>query len=991
MIGRTSTLDTLHRLVGAAQRGFAQTILISGEAGIGKSRLVREATTFASARGFLVLQGHCFQHERAWPYTPLLDLLRAYFATLPADAVAADPAARDVVRLLPELQPSSLSLAPAAALDPEQEKRRLFTALAALFLQLATRQPLLLIIEDLHWSDEASLDFLLYLARRTPGTSLLLLLTYRDDEARPGLSWLAELDRARLAHEITLSRLARDDVHAMLRSIFALRRPVRMEFLDAIYALTEGNPFFVEEIVSTLVAAGDIFYIDGEWDRKPMGNLHIPRSVQSAVQQRVDQLGTDARRLLDVAAVGGRSFDATLLQGLTQLDEQVLLAALKEMVGARLVVEEGPDRFTFRHALTRQAIYGRLLARERKGLHRLWAEALATTPAPDPVLGDLAYHFYAAEMWPEALDYSRRAAQCAMARYAPHAAVEHLDQALDAAEHLGVPWAELLRARARAFEMQGDFAPARTDLERALAQTRIARDRRAECETLLDLGKLWASRDYGEAGTLFQEALDLARALDDLSMLGHSLNCLGNWYLNTEQPDQARRFHSEALAIFHGLNDRRGIAATFDLLGMTNYLGGDLVAGTASYERAAALFRELDDRVALINCLATLPIRGGTYQTNTMVAAASLVSSHVEGEEALALARAIGWRKGEAYALIFLGFCLGSRGDYARALNVLHSAVAIAEEIEHRQWNTAARCALGALYLDLLAFSHARSELEAAFALARETASTHWIHCTAGFLAAVYLQLGEAHRADELLSRVLASDAPARTLGQRLVWCARVGVALAQGDAPRALAIVESLEVATANRPECGPPPVLRLLLLRSEVLAALNRPGEAEAILHAARDLAARQGALPMLWRLDVSLGHVMRIQERHSEIETACAAARDLVESLAAGIPEQELREAFVRRAIALLPPTRTHSSRRVTRRPIAPLTARECDIAAEVAHGKSNAAIASTLVVSERTVESHIGNILSKLGFSSRQAIAAWATEAGLGCERDERPGR
>ena len=830
---------------------------------------------------------------------------------------------------------------------------------------------------------------MLYLARRALDTSLLLILTYRDDEDRPGLSWLAELDRARVAHEITLSRLSRDDVQAMLRAIFTLRRPVLREFLDAIYALTEGNPFFVEEILSTLVAAGDIVYIDGEWDRKPMDNLHIPRSVQAAVQRRVDQLGAAARRLLEVAAVGGRSFDATLLQGLTRLDEQALLAALKELVGARLVVEECADRFTFRHALTRQAIYGTLLARERKALHRWWAEALARRSAPDTALGDLAYHCCVAELWPEALEYSRRAAQHAMERYALRAAVEHLDQALHAAEQLSVPPADLLRARARAFEMLGDFERTRADLERALAQTRSAGDRRAACETLLDLGKLWSSRDYGQAGNLFQQALDLARALEDRSMLGHSLNCLGNWYLNTEQPDEARRCHREALAIFQGLNDRRGIAATLDLLGMTNYLGGNLVAGTANYERAAALLRELDDRVALINCLATLPMRGGTYQTNTMVTAASLLASHVEGEEALVLARAIGWRSGEAYALIFLGFCLGSRGDYTQALDALHSAVAIAEEIEHRQWKTAARCALGALYLDLLAVSHARAELEAALAHARETDSTHWIHCTAGFLAAVYLQQREAQRADELLSSVLAPDAPAQTLGQRLVWCARADVALAQGDARTALAIVERLEVATANRPESGPAPILRLLLLRSEALAALKRPEEAEPLLQTACALAARQGARPILWRLHVALGHVMRLQERYSETETACAAARGGVESLAASIPEQDLREAFVHRAIALLPPTRAHSPRRVTRRPIAPLTARECDIAAEVAQGKSNAAIASTLVLSERTVESHIGNILSKLGFSSRKAIAAWATEVGLGCERHEGP--
>jgi DNA-binding CsgD family transcriptional regulator len=246
--------------------------------------------------------------------------------------------------------------------------------------------------------------------------------------------------------------------------------------------------------------------------------------------------------------------------------------------------------------------------------------------------------------------------------------------------------------------------------------------------------------------------------------------------------------------------------------------------------------------------------------------------------------------------------------------------------------------------------------------------------------------LQEPKRAEELLSSILAPDLPAQTLGQRLVWCAHAEVTLARGDAQQALAIVERLEAGAANRPPSGPAPILRLLLLRGQSLTLLDRPEEAEPVLRAALDLATKQGARPMLWRVQVALGHVFRHQERHNEAESTCAAARVVIEELAIGIQEEALRDAFVRQAIALLPPTRTRAARRITRHPVGPLTARECEVAAEIARGKSNAAIASTLVVSERTVESHIGNILSKLGFTSRKAIAAWATETGLVRERD-----
>jgi DNA-binding CsgD family transcriptional regulator/tetratricopeptide (TPR) repeat protein len=981
MLGRTSALAALQLLFDRGQQGHGQTILISGEAGIGKTRLVREAV-HASAQSFLVLQGHCFQHGRAWPYAPLIELLRGYIESVPAPELAVDAPILEVVRLLPELQPRSPALEPAPALDPEQEKRRLFSALVTLLLELAAQQPLLLIVEDLHWCDEGSLDFLLFLARRAMDTSLLMLLTYRDDEGHPGLPWLAELDRARLAYEIRLSRLSRADVHAMLRAIFALQRPVRREFLDSIYTLTEGNPFFVEEVLSTLVTAGAIDSQGTAWDRKPLRDFRIPRSVQGVVQQRVERLGGDTRRLLAIAAVAGRSFDARLLQEITGLDEIILLSGLKELVDARLVIEGAPDRFSFRHALTRQSIYGSLLARERKALHRLCAESLARAPETDAILTDLAYHFNAAELWTDALEYSQRAARRALVHYAPRAAVEHLDHALHAAESLSVPPTPLLRMRAQALDMLGDFALACIDLERVLADARAEGNRRTEWEALLDLGQLWASRDYGQAGIYWQDALDLARMLQSLPMRAHSLNRIGNWYLNREQPDTARRCHSEALAIFEGLEDRPGLAETLDLLGMANYLGSDLAAGTAQYERAATLYHALDDRVGLINCLATLPMRGGTYQTNTMVAAATLLVSHAEGEEALGMARAIGWRAGEAYALIFLGFCLGSRGDYARALDVLPRALTIAQEIEHRQWTTAACCALGALYLDLLALSHARSELERAVALARETGSVHWLSCTAGFLAVVYLQQQEPKLAEELLASVLSSDAPAQTLGQRLVWCARGELALARDNPQEALEVVDRLEMAVRNGPAAhGPVPALRLLSLRADALAAIGRLEESEALLREALDLAVTQGARPMLWRLHAALGKVFRLQERHGETESACATARGVVESLAAAIPDEALRDVFLRGAITRLPPTRTRTKRRVTRHPVAPLTARECEIAVEVARGKTNAAIASTLVLSERTVESHIGNIRSKLGLTSRTAIASWAAEAGI----------
>ncbi len=324
LIGRRAQLTTLRLLVDQARSGKGQIVLLSGEAGIGKSRLVAEAKTYATAQGFLLLQGQCFPTDRSCPYAPLLDLLRAHLATSSPEQVVAEMGslASALSPLLPDLLPLPSDLPSLPPLDPEQEKRRLFAALAHLFLRPTTKQPVLLIVEDLHWSDETSLEFLHYLARRCTASPLLVLLTYRSDEVQPGLShFLAHLDRERLVQECALAPLTRSEVSAMLYAIFALRRSVftvpplaQVELLDAMYTLTEGNPFFIEELLKSLIEAGDIFYEQGRWKRKELRELHIPRSVQDAVQQRTYHLSEGARQVLHLAAVAGRHFDFALLR-----------------------------------------------------------------------------------------------------------------------------------------------------------------------------------------------------------------------------------------------------------------------------------------------------------------------------------------------------------------------------------------------------------------------------------------------------------------------------------------------------------------------------------------------------------------------------------------------------------------------------------------------------------------------------------------------------
>jgi DNA-binding CsgD family transcriptional regulator len=986
LLAREPQLAALENMLSQVRDGHGRTVLITGEAGVGKSRLVAEVQAHAQQHGVVLIQGRCFEPDRVLPYAPLLDLLRGWVAATPADHVRTvlGPVVADLVRLLPDLAAVVPDLPPPRALEPEREQHRHIQALTQFFTRLATLAPLLVVIEDLHWSDESSLEVALALARRAASLPMLLILTYRSDEIAAELgSLLAALDRERLAVDMPLPRLSPGEVAAMVGAIFDVPRGPPAAFVDALYAITEGNPFFVEEMLKSLTATGELALTSDDWERIPLQSLHLPRSVQIAVQQRLNQLSAEAREVLTLAAMAGRRFDFDLLQTLTRRDDVALIRLIKELIRAQLVVEESPDRFAFRHALTRQAVEGDLLARERRALHRTIATAMEQLYAEklDVYLGDLAEHCWAAELWDQTVEYARRAGEAAQALYAPRAAIVQYTRAIEAAQRLHQkPNPDLYLARGRMHEMLGAFDAGHADYTQALDTARGGNDPAAAWRGLEALGWLWTGRDYGRAGEYFQQAIALARTMDDPSTLAHTLNRVGNWHTHAEQPRAGLSYHQEALDIFAGSGDRAGQAATFDLLAITSYMGGDMIGGTAYYEQAIGLFRELGDQQGLAACLGPFATRGASPMHDTMVEPLVELSSCIrDGEEAIALARQIDWRAGEAQELMYLGLGLGPRGQYGRALEATQACLAIAEEIGHRAWIAGGHFTLGAIYLDLLALPLAREHAERAFATARAIDSRFLICTATSFLAITCVAQRDLMRAEALLDTVLDQDAPAETLAQRLIWRARAELALARKDFAAALRIVERLMASAAN---LTPGHVIaRLWYLRAQALHELGHSDEAETLLKEALASAHKHGHLALVWRILAALSRLYRSQGRREPMEQVVAEAREVVAALVEQVPDPALRETFVTCADAQLPQVRPPSPLRTARQIYDGLTAREREVAALIAQGLSNRALAETLVVSERTIAKHVENIFSKLHFTSRAQIASWAVEKGL----------
>jgi predicted ATPase/DNA-binding CsgD family transcriptional regulator len=988
LVGRQEYVDALHALLQQSMQGHGQLALLMGEAGIGKSRLVAEVKRIAAGDGFWIVEGQCVEPDRVFPYAPLLEILH----TLVADPAAATvigrlgAAAATLARFFPELEwPAA---APQSAYEAEQEKRLLHYGLTRYLLALAGERPLLLAVEDLHWSDDATLDFLLYLIRHLADQRIFLLLTYRGDEAGAGLArFVAAVARQRLATELTLAPLNKAQVDEMMRAIFELKRPVRGEFLQAVSDLTEGNPFFIEEVLKSLLAVGDIYRTESEWDRRPLAELRIPRTVSDAVQRRAANLSTPARQLLALAAVAGRRFDVALLQAVTEQDDEVVLAALKELVAAQLIVEAGTDEFTFRHALTQQALYSSLLARERQTMHRALAQRLVHGYGDrvEANIAELAYHYHAAGAWEEAILYTQRAGDRAQQLYMAQAAVTQYSRALEAASHLpsasisDVDLASLYRARGLAHDMLGSFEEAQRDLLEGLALARAHASQpeawQMEWQLLIDLGFLWASRDYARTGDYYEEALALAQRLEEPRVLARTYNRMGNLQLNRGRIEDAIQAYRQAYKVFEKLQDRHGLAETLDLMGMASGQMGDPHCITY-YEEAAAIFRELDDHVSLVSVLAELgPFRN--YFGRIEEAESNARRAAVEFSEALEVAQRTGNLSGEAFLLSEYAQVLAWRGDYALAFEYCRRSLALAQEIDHRQWSCAALQTLGGFYLDLMEYAMARPLLEQALELAQEVGSQIYAQVASALLALLYLEAGEGEKAEPALART-KSSAPV-SYHDHLGWVARLRLALWRNSPEQALRLFQECHPMFSSADK-GNWIALSLRQARGEALAALDDP-QAETALREVRNTAQRTGTRSLLWRVCVVLGSYLRERKRNEEAEREFRLARSLIEQLAAGIEEEEVRENFRRRGLAMIPVLAAPTPRQAAKRAYDGLTPAEQQVAALVAQGKSNREIAAAQVVSIKTVEAHVSHILGKLGFSSRAQIAAWAVHKGL----------
>ena len=410
LVGRDRELGRAAELVRAVAGGAGTVAVVAGETGVGKTRLVNAVRELAEREGVAMAGGGCLEPFATQPYAPIAELLRDLLRGRDATDARALVASVEpwLLRLLPELT----GAAEDGAAVEEHERYRVARGVCALLERCAAQQPMVVVLEDLHWSDAATVELLPWLARRVRGCAVLVLVTLRSDElgARPDLlATVAELERQRLGERIALAPLEPGEVEAMVRAIAVDASPA---LVAAVRRRSDGNPLFVEELVRTLGA----------------GSEEVPPTIQEAILRRVARLPADAQALLSVASVVGERFELEPVRRIAGLDAAVALVAVRAALELELVREERLGGFRFRHALTRDAVYGRLLVLERRELHGRVAETLAAEAGERAA--EVAFHYEAAGDAERAREFAERAAQRAMALGALADARVHLRMAL---------------------------------------------------------------------------------------------------------------------------------------------------------------------------------------------------------------------------------------------------------------------------------------------------------------------------------------------------------------------------------------------------------------------------------------------------------------------------------------------------------------------------------------------------------------------------------
>jgi class 3 adenylate cyclase/tetratricopeptide (TPR) repeat protein len=646
-VGRDTEIEQLRRTLALGQDGHGQLVALGGEPGVGKSRLVYEFTHSHRTQDWLILEAGSVSYGKATSYLPVIDLLKAYFKVhdrethreirerVTGKLLTLDRTLEPTLPALLALLDVPVDDAHWQGLDPGQRRQRTLDAVKRLLLRESHNQPVLLVFEDLHWIDAETQALLDSLVESLPTARVLLLVNYRPEYQH---GW----GQKTYYSQLRLDALPPESAQVLLDALLGSDRTLR-PLKHLLIERTEGNPFFLEGSVRTLV---ETKVLAGERGAhcllRPIQSIDVPPTVQVILAARIDRLSADDKRLLQTASVIGKDVPSVLLQAVAELAEDAVPRGLAHLQAAEFLYETRlfPDlEYTFKHALTHEVAYGSVLQERRRALHGRIAEAIETLH-PDRLpeqVDRLAHHAFRGELWEKAVRYLRQAGARAAAHSANRAAVAWLEQALTALDRV--------------------------------AETRETQEESIDVRIELRFSH-WLSGELGRLYPSLREAERLARTLGDQRRLGWVSHFMSHCLLMTGDSTQAHTYARDTHEIGAALGDVMLTAAAEYYLGWISYTRGDL-------RRAEGFFRN-----------AIQSSRGGALPIRLAVAVlwhlavslgerGSFQEGMAQAQEGLELAEA----SDHAHALVMADWGLGHvyslAGDFPRAAALLDRALGL--------------------------------------------------------------------------------------------------------------------------------------------------------------------------------------------------------------------------------------------------------------------------------------------------------------------------
>jgi DNA-binding CsgD family transcriptional regulator len=993
LVGRAAETALLWAAFEHAQQGSPATVLVAGEAGVGKTRLVTELVSRVRGHEALALVGGCLNvGEGVVAYAPLAEALRSLRTTVgPAELERALGGARaELARLVPELAAPAEAGVAAASSTEALAPGRLLELILGVVHRLAERGPVLLVVDDLHWADQSTRDLLGFLVRNLRA-GVMVVLTYRSDELHrrhPLRPFLGELERGSRTERLDLGRLGRQDLGELLAGV--LGEPAPAELVGEILARSEGNPFFAEELLAARRAG-------------VAGAAELPDALRDLLLARVEVLPEATQRMLQVASVAGRRVDHHLLAEVAALPAEHLIDLLREAVAHQVLVVDGSGAYAFRHALVQEAIYDDLLPVQRPPLHAAYANALAARIDANAGLGDaelgrVAHHWSAAHDLAKALPASVLAGRAAEAAFAPAEAVGHYEHALELWDQVATAAASspldrmsLLQHAARSASRSGASSRAVALIQQALAETDAAVEPLAAGALLERLSRYhWFAGDTPAAIAAVELALTVIPAEPPSVERARALAAHGQLLMlqSRSRAAQARCREASEVAQRVGATQVEGHA----LITLGTALGGSghLEAGIDHLDRARAIVAESGDTDELLRATHN---RGCIYLSNGRFEEA--VRAELECRD---LARHFGMMSTmgaiatvtAAHALLWLGRFEPAEDLLEAAFDLDPAPVermgALLARGLHRLW----RGDLTAAKADLtLAWERSKPSLDPQFrlvTLSRLVSVATWDGRPEETRTAVVderTSLAEAEEPDVVADLFQAAMTAEAAIAERAsarrddnAHDEAVMIAADLLERARALEHRDDLVITELVR--------ARLLTVEAEWtrVAGESDPHRWAETVSAWDRLGCPWPASYARWRLAEAL---LQPGGHREDAEAALSRAWVAAGELEARLLRAEI-ESLARRARIRLSGERDDRPPAPAPAPRSPaealgLTAREREVLALVADGRSNRQIAEALFISDKTASVHVSNILTKLGVANRAEAATTAHRLGL----------